>query len=167
MYWTVSMQWWMHKYQVKLFCPEGWGWGEACWFLAYGSYIFPKLHEIYNRLIYNMAILGKPYFSPHGEPPRVILLQQDFSVDFEHMVLIFFWNYIKFAIDWYIIWLYLGTLVFHPMGTPPIGSYFLPRGAYPHLSFDCLPYFVWLYWCKKHLSQPNFMLLSQFARLLC
>ena len=69
------MQWWMHKCQVKLFCPEGWGWGEACRFLAYGSYIFPKLHEIYNRLIYNMAIFGKPYFPPHGEPPRVILPQ--------------------------------------------------------------------------------------------
>ena len=40
---------------------------------------------------------------------------------FEFMVLIFFWKYIKFAIDWYIIWVCLGTLILHPMGSPQGG----------------------------------------------
>ena len=75
-----------------------------------------------------MATFGKPDFSPYGEPPGAILHRQDFFVNFEHMVLIFFWNYIQIAIDWCNnIWLYLGTLIFHSMGSPQ-ECFFTPRG---------------------------------------
>ena len=60
------------------------------------------------------------------------------SVHFEHMVLIFFWKFIKFTIDWFIILLYLETLIFQYMGSPPKGL-FLPPRDYAQLCFDCLP----------------------------
>ena len=47
---------------------------------------------------------------------KAILPRGGFSVDFEHMVLIFFWKNIKFAIDWY-IWPYLENIFFQPMGS--------------------------------------------------
>ena len=81
-------------------------------------YIFQKVHKSFNRLIYNITTFEKSNFLPYGEPLGAILPRGGFTVDFEHMVLIFFWKYIKFAIDWFIIWLYLGTLIFHTMWSP-------------------------------------------------
>ena len=51
---------------------------------------FQKEHKIFNRLIYNMVIFGKPHFSPYGEPPGNIWPRGSLSVNSEHMVFIFF-----------------------------------------------------------------------------
>ena len=37
-----------------------------------------------------MVTFGKSYFAPYGEAPGAVLPRGDFSVDFEHMALIFF-----------------------------------------------------------------------------
>ena len=104
-----------------LFCPEG----GFCWFRAYGSYIFLKIHKIFSQFKYNMAIFGKILFFTLWRAPGCYFALRGFSVNFEHMVLIFFWKYIKFAIDWYIIWPYLLALIFYPMGSPQ-GKFFAP-----------------------------------------
>lgn len=119
------MQWWMDKYKLKLFCPERF----FCWFWAYGFYTFQKVHKICNRLIYNMAKFGQSHFSPYRKPLGVILPCGGFSLDFKYMVLIF---------DWYIILLYLGTLIFDPTRSPRGGGgLFCARGP----MYNCLLYF--------------------------
>ena len=72
---------------------------------------------------------------------ETILPQDGFSVDFEHIVYIF-WKYITCAMDWYIVWLYLRTLIFHPCGSPQ-RELFCSRGANAQLCFDCLAYFFY------------------------
>lgn len=47
--------------------------GLSTWF-----FIFLKAHKICNRLIDNMAIFGKPPFSPYAELPGATLLQGGF-----------------------------------------------------------------------------------------
>ena len=50
--------------------PDGYGAlkGVFCGFWAHGFYIFLKVHKIFHRLIYNMAISVISHFSPYGEP---------------------------------------------------------------------------------------------------
>ena len=43
-----------------------------CWFWAYGSYIFLKVHKICNWLMYYLTIFGNYFdFLPYGEPPAM------------------------------------------------------------------------------------------------
>lgn len=93
---------------------------------------------------------------------ETILPQDGFSVDFEHIVYIF-WKYITCAMDWYIVWLYLRTLIFHPCGGPQ-RELFCSRGPMHSCALIVsLTFFIVLVWGT---SEPNFLLLSQFARLL-
>ena len=76
-----------------------------CWFWAYGFYLFQKVNKICNRLIYNMAMVGKTYFTRWGAPKGCLVF-----VDFKHMVLTFSWKYNTFAIDWFFIFLPQGPV---------------------------------------------------------
>ena len=92
--------------------------GGSVWFLACSSSIFLKVHEICNRLICNMSHYGKLHISSPGKTPGGLYCPELGGgglryVGFEHMVFIFFWKYITFAIDWHIIWPYLENLIFH------------------------------------------------------
>lgn len=133
-YWTVSMQSGINKYQLKLFCPKGgflliW----SIWFL----YFSESTKNLQSIDIY-MAIFGKPHFLPYGEPQGGYFAPRGFSVDFEHMVNLFSLKYIKFAILYKIKGLIIRNFDFSPTGEPT-GELSLPPGAYVQLCFDCLP----------------------------
>ena len=133
-------------------------------FWAQGSHILLKVQKICNWLIYNMVIFEKPCFSPYGLAPWGYFTLRGFSVDFEHMAFIFLWNYIKFLVaNWFIIWLYLGTLNFHLMGRPLEGI-ITPGGLC--IAVLWLPPLRFLISLLYGRSEPNFMLLSQLLRFL-
>ena len=77
--------------------------GVCVWFLAYSSSTFLKVHTIWDQLICNMIQYGNLHISFTCKVPGGAMLHWG-GLGFEHMVLIFFWKYINFPIDWYIIW---------------------------------------------------------------
>ena len=70
----------------------------------------------------------------------------------EFLLILDIWMYIKFGIHRYIIWQYLETLIFHPMGAPSPRTYIAPWDYAPYC-LDCLPYFSWLPWREEHFCQ--------------
>ena len=77
--------------------------GVCVWFLAHSSSTFLKVNKICNQLICNMIQYGNLHISFPCKIPGGLCFPEGW-LGFEHMVLIFFWKYMNFPVDWYIIW---------------------------------------------------------------
>lgn len=82
-------------------------------------FVFQKVHKIYSRLIYNIAIFEKYHFLPYGEPTGVLFFAKGVFCLFRAYGTYIFLKNIKFAIDFR----NFGNFDFSPYGEPSGGHF--------------------------------------------
>ena len=161
-YWTVSMQWWMHKYQLKLFCPTENFLLILSICVSHFSGSTQKLQwidiwydDIWKTLFFTLWVAPRHHFAPRGV----------FCWFRPHSSYIFLKVH-NIYIQYPELCLYLETLSFRPMKEPPRGGEtFFHQGPMHSCSLAVsLSFFTYLglgnIWAKFHG-------LSQLARFLC